>query len=61
MLYQIINGGSNRQAIAMALPVEVVQNRTEAERVERAVQAWLVGSHTFKVGGVPTAHKIKNR
>jgi hypothetical protein len=44
----------------MALPVEVVQNRNEAERVERAVQAWLVGSDTFKVNGVPTMLEVVN-
>ena len=36
-----MNGGSHRLAIAMALPVEVVQERGEAERVERAVRGAL--------------------
>jgi hypothetical protein len=49
-LYQMVNGGPHRLAVAMALPVEVVQDKTEAEQVERGVKSWLSGRHAFSVG-----------
>lgn len=57
-LYQIVNGGPHRLAVAMALPVEVVQDKTEAEQVEKGVKSWLLGRHVFTVNGVETALDI---
>ncbi len=53
-LYRIINGGGHELALAIALPVEVLQNKDEAARVERAMQSWMVGEHVFSVDGVET-------
>ncbi len=53
-LYRIINGGGHKVALAIALPVEVLQNKDEAARVERAMQSWMVGEHHFSVDGVET-------
>lgn len=49
-LFSMLNGGSHRVALAVALPVEVVQDKSEAQRVERAMRGWLVGDHRFVVG-----------
>ncbi len=59
-LYQIVNGGPHRLAVAMALPVEVVQDKTEADQVERGVKSWLLGQHDFSVNGVETVLDIVN-
>jgi hypothetical protein len=59
-IYRIINGGAHRLALAIALPVEVVQDRDEAIRVERAMRRWLVGEHVFSVDGVETALTVTN-
>jgi hypothetical protein len=53
-IYRLINGGSHRIALAVALPVEMVQDRTEAARAERGLRGWLLGQHSFSVDGVET-------
>jgi len=53
-LHQLLNGGGHDIALAVALPVNVLQDKTEAERVERNVRRWLVGEHAFAVNGVDT-------
>jgi hypothetical protein len=45
-------------ALAIALPVEVVQEKQEAAQVERAMRGWLVGEHVFSVDGVETVLTI---
>lgn len=57
-LYRIVNGGGHRVALAIALPVEVLQHKQEAARVERAMQSWLTGEHQFSVDGVQAALTI---
>lgn len=57
-VYRIVNGGAHRVALAIALPVEVVQDKTEALQVERAMRSWLVGEHIFSVDGVETVLTI---
>lgn len=54
-IYRLINGGAHQVALAMALPVEVVQDKADAIRVEKRIRAWLVGEHLFSVDGVETA------
>jgi hypothetical protein len=51
-LYKIVNGGGHDVALAVALPVSVLKDGNEANRVERAMKAWLVGNHYFSVNGV---------
>jgi hypothetical protein len=57
-VYRIVNGGAHRVALAIALPVEVVQDKHEASQVERAMRDWLVGEHVFSVDGVETVLTI---
>jgi hypothetical protein len=59
-LYQIVNGGASQMALAVALPVEVLQDKDEANRVERSMRSWLVGEHVFSVDGVETVLTITN-
>jgi hypothetical protein len=56
--HQICTERSERMALAVALPVEVIQNKDEALRVERAMRDWMVGEHVFCVDGVETALTI---
>lgn len=58
-LYRLINGGAHRLALAVALPVEVVQDKAEAARVERGLRSWLLGEHCFSVDGVETVLTIE--
>ncbi|MCL4298414.1 MAG: ParM/StbA family protein [Anaerolineae bacterium] len=55
---RIINGGAHRAAIALALPVKVLAQETEAEQVEKAIKGWLVGRHLFSVDGVECALEV---
>jgi plasmid segregation protein ParM len=57
-LYQMVNGGGRQVALAIALPVEVLQKKEEALRVEQAMQSWLIGNHVFNVDGVETVLTI---
>lgn len=57
-LYRILNGGAHQVALAIALPVEVVQDKNEALQVERAMRSWMVGEHLFSVDGVETVLAI---
>lgn len=57
-LYQIVNGGARRLALAIALPVAVLENEAEAERVNQEMRGWLVGEHIFSVDGVETVLTI---
>ena len=59
-LYRIVNGGIHHLALAIALPVEILQNRDEANQVERSMRRWLVGEHAFSVDGVETTLTITN-
>jgi hypothetical protein len=51
-LYRLVNGGAHQVALAIALPVEVLQDKDEGLRVERAMRGWLLGEHVFSVDGV---------
>ncbi len=58
-VYRLINGGPHRLAVVVALPVEVVQDKGEAARVERGLRDWLVGQHSFSVDGVDTVITVE--
>ncbi len=51
---RLVNGGAHRLALAIALPVSVLEDKIEAERVERGIKKWLIGEHIFSVDGVET-------
>ncbi len=59
-LYKTTNGGIHNLALAMALPVNVLQDRAEAERTERAIRHWLLGEHCFSVDEVETTLNVVN-
>lgn len=58
-IYRLINGGAHRIALAVALPVAVVQDKTEAARAERGLRDWLLGQHSFSVDGVETVITVE--
>jgi len=51
---RLVNGGAHRLALAIALPVTVLEDKAEADRIERGIKKWLVGEHVFSVDGVET-------
>jgi len=57
---QLLNGGPHRAAIAMALPVKLLEDKNEAARIEQGVKNWMVGEHIFSVDGVETSLNIVN-
>ena len=59
-LYKILNGGAHQASLALALPVKVLQDKAEAQRVERQIRNWLAGSHSFSVNGVETYLTVVN-
>jgi hypothetical protein len=64
VLAQLLGPGKHRTALALALPVEVLQEKGEGERVEREMRRWLEGAHVFSVDGEPitvTISAIKAR
>src|SRR5512136_539882 len=58
--YRLLNGGPHRLALAMALPVMVLEDKQEALKVEQGIRSWLVGEHVFSVDGVETAVTVTN-
>ncbi len=59
-IYRIINGGAHQVALAVALPVKIIEDKDEAARVSRGIRHWLVGEHLFYVDGVETALTVTN-
>lgn len=57
--YRLINGGAHRLAVVVALPVAIIQDKTEAARVERGLRDWLLGQHVFEVDGVETVISVE--
>jgi len=57
-LYRIINNGACDIALAMGLPVKVLEDETEAARVERGIRKWLLGIHKFSVNDSKMALNI---
>lgn len=57
-LHKLLGGGAHRVGLVVALPVEVLQDKAEAQRVERAMSGWLLGRHEFTVDGVAAAVEI---
>jgi hypothetical protein len=51
---RLVNGGAHQLALAIALPVTVLEDKAEADRIERGIKKWLVGEHVFSVDGVET-------
>jgi len=52
-LARVLDNGSCQLALAIGLPVEVLQDRNKAQRVERCMRDWLVGDHAFQLDGQP--------
>jgi len=50
-LWKATGGGEHRVALMIGLPVEVVQDRAEAQKTMRKLRHWLVGTHTYTVEG----------
>lgn len=59
-LYKIVNGGGHDLALALALPVPVVQDKDMAAKVEKDLRGWLMGRHQFEVNGVVACLNITN-
>jgi hypothetical protein len=57
-LWQALDGGRHRVALAIALPVEVLQDEKLARDVERGMSKWLVGKHRFELDGKPASFEI---
>ena len=49
-VYQIINGGTHRLALAVALPVSLLEDPDKAALVEQDMHKWLIGEHHFSLG-----------
>lgn len=50
-LFGLLGPGIFGLQVAMALPVEVVQDKDNAEYVQNVMKKWLVGKHAFSVNG----------
>ncbi len=57
-VYQLLNGGPHQLAIAMALPVTLLEDKARAGRINEAIRSWLVREHVFSVDGVETVLTI---
>jgi len=57
-LYQLLDGGGHKVALAVGLPVEILQDKARAQRVERNMSAWLVGRHQFTLDDTPAEFEI---
>lgn len=57
-LWQLLDGGEHRVALAVGLPVEVLQDADQARAVERAMAGWLVGRHRFALDGVRAEFEV---
>ena len=57
-LYQLLDGGGHQVALAMGLPVEVLQDRDQARTTERAMAKWMVGFHQFTLDGIEAQFEI---
>jgi hypothetical protein len=58
-LYQLLDGGGHTCALAIGLPVELLQDADQAQVTERAMAGWLVGKHHFAVNGVEAVFWVK--
>jgi hypothetical protein len=47
-----------RVAVAIGLPVEMLEDKGRAEATEKAMSKWLVGHHRFTFGGVESAIEV---
>lgn len=57
-----MKGGPYNASLLVGLPVEVMQNRSQAQRALAALRGWLVGRHQFKMAGDEydiTVEKVK--
>lgn len=59
-LYQALDGGVRirRVALAIGLPVEVLQDAAQAVETERAMARWLVGRHKFALDDVNAEFEV---
>ena len=57
-LWQALDGGAHRVALAIALPVEVLQDQKVARDVERGMAKWLVRRHRFTLDGTAASFEI---
>lgn len=51
-LAQMTGGGQHTVGLVIGLPVEVVKDTAEANKVQRQIRGWLVGEHSFMVDGI---------
>jgi len=58
-LHQIASG-QHDLALAIALPVQVVEKRAEALRVERLISGWLKGEHRFQINGQAARFRVSH-
>jgi len=57
-LWQALDGGRHQVALAIGLPVEILQDKAQAREVEREMARWLVGDHRFDLDGEPARIEI---
>jgi len=57
-LWQAIDGGSHLVALAIALPVSILQDKERANQVERDMKKWLLGTHEFTLDGEAAQFEI---
>jgi len=57
-LYELLDGGGHRVALALGLPVGVLQDRDQARATEREMARWLLGQHRFALDGVESELEI---
>jgi hypothetical protein len=57
-LYQVLNGGGHQVALAVGLPVEILQDTEQAQAAERGMARWLVGEHRFELDDTPARFEV---
>jgi hypothetical protein len=53
-----LNSGPYACSILIGLPVEVMQDRSKAQKTLYTLRSWLIGSHKFSVDGIPYSIQI---
>jgi hypothetical protein len=57
-LHQSLGDGQNRIALAIGLPVEMLQDKFQAASIEAAMTNWMVGQHRFAVDDLNVEFEI---
>ncbi len=53
-----LNGGPYACSLLIGLPVEVMQDRSKAQKTLYTLRSWLTGSHQFSVDGAPYSIQV---